>query len=157
MPILAKLDDSHVFGNLIFFDYCGDLSISSEISNELCYKYPGKYICVAFIKGGISNVSLRGKSIKKILEKIQHQIKCLENNPYENLPTWGFIEVLTNIKKFVSEIQECDDISSTKAKDTVKLSDNEKIDLLSALNYTWGEDEMSDKSYINLIKKVSDL
>lgn len=68
--ILAKLDDSSVFGNLIFFDYSGDLSISSEISNELCYRYPGKYIAVAFIKGGISNVSLRGKGVKKMLEKI---------------------------------------------------------------------------------------
>jgi len=68
--ILKKLDDKCIFGNLIFFDYSGDLSISSEISNEICYKYPGKYVAVAFIKSGVSNISLRGKNIKGILEKI---------------------------------------------------------------------------------------
>ena len=68
--IMSKVDESHIFGNLIFFDYSVDLSISAEIANELCYKYPEKYIAVAYIKGGISNISLRGKKIKKILEKI---------------------------------------------------------------------------------------
>ncbi len=42
-------------------------------------------------------------------------------------------------------------------KEPVKLSDDEKIDFLFALNYTWEKDEMSDKSYINLIKKVCEL
>lgn len=53
--------------------------------------------------------------------------------------------------------KELESYSLDKKKEPVKLSDNEKIDLLSALNYTWGEDVMSDKSYINLIKKVSEL
>lgn len=68
--ILSKLDESCVFGNLVFFDYAGDLSISAEIANELCYKYPSKYISVAYIKEGISNISLRGKRIKEILERV---------------------------------------------------------------------------------------
>ncbi len=60
----------NVSGNLLFFDYSGDLSISSEISNELSYLYPKKYIVVGYRKGIVTNISLRGKGVKKILEKI---------------------------------------------------------------------------------------
>ncbi len=59
----------NIFGNLIFFDYKGELSISAEIANQLSYHNKGKYIAVAYVKNGISNVSLRGKGIKGILEK----------------------------------------------------------------------------------------
>lgn len=71
--ILSKVKEDCIFGNLVFFDYSGDLSISAEIANELCFIYPDKYIVVAFIKGGISNVSLRGKNIKNILERVLKQ------------------------------------------------------------------------------------
>ena len=56
--------------NLVFFEYSGDLSISSEIANELSYLYPGRYIAVAYVKEGIVNISLRGKKIRGIFEKI---------------------------------------------------------------------------------------
>lgn len=62
-------------GSLIFFEYSGDLSISSDLSNELAYKNPGKYIAVAFKKGIKSNVSLRGKNIKKLLEELLPSFK----------------------------------------------------------------------------------
>ncbi|MDO8508847.1 MAG: hypothetical protein Q7S27_04140 [Nanoarchaeota archaeon] len=80
--IKRKYDDllerakSSQYEKIIFFDYTGDLSISSDIANELSYIYPKKYISVAFRKGGVSNVSLRGKGIRKILEKM---IKKFEN------------------------------------------------------------------------------
>lgn len=54
----------------LFFDYGGDLSISADIANELCYFYPQKYIAVAYKKEGVSNISLRGRNVKKILERI---------------------------------------------------------------------------------------
>ena len=54
----------------LFFEYSGDLSISSDIANELSYLYPKKYIAVAYKKGGVSNISLRGKNVRKILSKI---------------------------------------------------------------------------------------
>lgn len=46
--------------NVVFFQYGGDLSLSSNIANELFYRFPGKIIIVAFIKGAIANVSVRG-------------------------------------------------------------------------------------------------
>ena len=55
---------------MIFFDYSGEISISSDIANELSYRNPNKYIAVSYIKGPISNISLRGKNVKRILAKI---------------------------------------------------------------------------------------
>ncbi len=56
--------------NIIFFSYSGDLSISSDISNALSYRYQDAYIGVAYINGDIVNISLRGKNVKLILERI---------------------------------------------------------------------------------------
>lgn len=68
--LLIERAKEDVFGDLIFFDYAGDTSISSDLSNYLCYLYPEKYIAVAYMKGPISNISLRGKGVKNILEKL---------------------------------------------------------------------------------------
>jgi single-stranded DNA-specific DHH superfamily exonuclease len=58
-------------GNVLFFRYGGDLSISGELSNELSYNFPDKVIVVAYVKGIKINVSLRGKKVRKaFLESI---------------------------------------------------------------------------------------
>lgn len=62
-------------GKLIFFEYGGDLSISSEIANYLNYKYPKKYIVVAFRKGNVANISARGKNVRAILERVLKDVK----------------------------------------------------------------------------------
>lgn len=63
----AKLSvaDTH-----LIFNYSGNLSISSDLSNELSYLFPKKYICVAYSSGPLTNISLRGKEVKKILESL---------------------------------------------------------------------------------------
>ena len=45
---------------LVFFQYSGELSLSADLANELSYSFPGKVIIVAYIKGAIANVSIRG-------------------------------------------------------------------------------------------------
>ena len=45
---------------LVFFQYGGDMSLSADISNELSYRFPGKIIMVAYVKGNNANVSIRG-------------------------------------------------------------------------------------------------
>lgn len=47
-------------GKVVFFQYGGELSLSSNIANELSYRFPGKVVIVAYIKGAIANVSIRG-------------------------------------------------------------------------------------------------
>lgn len=68
--IIARRAMEEVSGKVIFFTYSGDLSISSEISNELYYNYPDKIIAVAYDNGGFVNISLRGSNVKGMIEKI---------------------------------------------------------------------------------------
>lgn len=60
---------------LVFFYYSGDLSISSDLSNNLTYIFPGKYVVVSYVKGDVASLSFRGKGVKKILEKILKEIE----------------------------------------------------------------------------------
>ena len=54
----------------MFYNYSGQLSISSDLSNELSYLFPKQYICVAYSSGPITNISLRGNNVKNILAEI---------------------------------------------------------------------------------------
>lgn len=55
---------------LLFFNYGGELSISSDISNELSYLYPKHIIFVAYSSGPITNISLRGKDVRGLINEI---------------------------------------------------------------------------------------
>ncbi|MDP2628842.1 MAG: hypothetical protein Q8P15_03010, partial [Nanoarchaeota archaeon] len=57
-------------GDLLFFEYGGTLSISSEISNELNHRFRDKYVVVAYRNQGIVNLSLRGNNVKEVLEDV---------------------------------------------------------------------------------------
>jgi single-stranded DNA-specific DHH superfamily exonuclease len=63
-------------GRIILLSYGGNLSISADLSNELSYLYPEKYILVAYKKGSITNISMRGKNVRAVLERV---LKNLEN------------------------------------------------------------------------------
>lgn len=54
-------------GKLLFFKYSGDLSISSDLSNELHYLFPKKIIVVLYLAASKINISVRGKNSRKIL------------------------------------------------------------------------------------------
>ncbi|MEK6825475.1 MAG: DHHA1 domain-containing protein [Nanoarchaeota archaeon] len=62
--------EKEVSENIIFFTYAGETSMSASIANYLCYHYPKRVVAVAYMKGEISNISLRGKGIRTILEKV---------------------------------------------------------------------------------------
>lgn len=57
-------------GKLVFFRYGGGTSMSSDLANELCYLNPDKYVIVAYTNGTISNLSIRGKNVSAMLNKI---------------------------------------------------------------------------------------
>jgi len=71
---LVESAKESISGNILFFEYSGDLSISSEIANELSYFYDKKYIVVAFNKQGICNLSIRGKGVRQVLEKVLKEL-----------------------------------------------------------------------------------
>lgn len=58
-----------VSAKILFFGYRGDLSISSDLANGLCQKFPEKIIVVGYISGAKVNISVRGKKIKEIILK----------------------------------------------------------------------------------------
>lgn len=51
---------------LIYFQYHGDLSLSSNISNQLKHEFPDKIIVVVYIKDNLANISLRGKNVRRL-------------------------------------------------------------------------------------------
>ena len=55
------------YKNLLYFQYGGDMSISSDLANQLSYEFSKKIIVVAYISGGKINISARGKNVKGII------------------------------------------------------------------------------------------
>jgi len=81
----------------LFFQYGGDMSISSDLANELIYLYPDKIIVVVYVSGAKANISARGKNIKKIILKA---IEGLEN------ATGGGHEEAVGAKVNISDLEE---------------------------------------------------
>jgi hypothetical protein len=65
-----------VKGDILFFQYGGDLSLSADIANELFFLFPNKLIVVSYIKGAKANISLRWE--KDVREVTLNAIKGLE-------------------------------------------------------------------------------
>ncbi len=51
---------------ILYFQYSGNLSISSNIANQLIYEFPEKIIVVVYLNQEIGNISLRGKEVLKL-------------------------------------------------------------------------------------------
>ncbi|MFH1585347.1 MAG: DHH family phosphoesterase [archaeon] len=82
---------------LLFFKYGGDLSISSDLANELTYLYPNRVIVVAYTTGIKANISGRGKSVKPLIMKA---INGLENS------TAGGHDVAVGAKVMIDDLEE---------------------------------------------------
>ena len=68
---------------LLFFQYAGDMSISSELSNELTYLFPEKIVVVVYVNGISANISIRGRiSVKgkKSRDILLEAIKDIEDS-----------------------------------------------------------------------------
>ncbi len=69
---------------LLFFQYAGDLSISADLSNELCYLFPKKIIVVAYITGIKANISARGEKVKSLILKSIEGLEGATGGGHEN-------------------------------------------------------------------------
>jgi oligoribonuclease NrnB/cAMP/cGMP phosphodiesterase (DHH superfamily) len=47
-------------GRVLYFQYGGTLSLSANLSNQLIYEFPDTVVIVAYIKGDVANISVRG-------------------------------------------------------------------------------------------------
>jgi len=71
-------------GRMIFFPYGGDLSISSDISNELSYLFKDKIVVVLYNKGSKVNISMRGKGVRDIFARAIKDIEGARGGGHEN-------------------------------------------------------------------------
>jgi len=70
----ALLEDNK--GKVIFFKYGGEMSISSDLSNELAYLFPEKFIVVIYENESKSTMAIRGKGVREVALEV---ISDLEN------------------------------------------------------------------------------
>ena len=70
---------------ILFFEYGGDLSVSSDLSNELKYLFPEKVIVVIYNKGdGESNMSIRGTKVREPLARVISDIDSAGGGGHED-------------------------------------------------------------------------
>jgi single-stranded DNA-specific DHH superfamily exonuclease len=78
------IESSEDYENLLFFKYAGDLSVSSDLSNELSYRFPNKTIAIVYITGINANISLRGKNIREGVLEVIAKLKNARGGGHEN-------------------------------------------------------------------------
>lgn len=85
---------------VIFFQYGGEMSLSANLANELYYRFPGKIIMVAFVKGDVANVSIRGREdVRKITLRAVKAIPGSTGGGHMNAT--GAKVMLKDLKEFV--------------------------------------------------------
>ena len=64
------IDKDRIDEKVLFFRYSGDMSISSELADELSYMLSEKLIVVAYVKDSFANISIRGNNARKFFEEV---------------------------------------------------------------------------------------
>lgn len=92
---------------VLFFQYAGDLSISSDLSNELSYMFPEKVIVVVYVAGVKANISIRGKKIREVILKIINDFQGATGGGHEDAVGVRIkIEDLEKFRKAIFEFVE---------------------------------------------------
>jgi single-stranded DNA-specific DHH superfamily exonuclease len=103
--ILDKAEaQAEITNKLFFFEYSGETSMSSEISNELRFKNGDKLVVVAYKKSEKTNLSIRGENAKKITLEAIKDIPNSSGGGHEKatgaqVPTEKLEEFKTNLLK----------------------------------------------------------
>ena len=88
---------------VLFFKYGGDFSMSSDLANELSYKFPDKIIVVVYDRGLKANVSMRGEDVKDLLSKAIKDFENARGGGHKNA-VGGQIQV-KDIEKFREKLE----------------------------------------------------
>ncbi|MBU2503773.1 MAG: DHH family phosphoesterase, partial [Nanoarchaeota archaeon] len=91
-------------GKILFFQYGGDLSISSDLSNELAYLFPEKLIVVLYLNGLKANISMRGKKARDTFLEAIKDIEGARGGGHE-MAVGGQISV-EDIAKFRENLEK---------------------------------------------------
>jgi len=74
----------NISGEILFFKYAGDTSMSSDIANGLKYAFPDKIIVVIYTKGVKANISARGKNVRDLILKTIEGFENATGGGHEN-------------------------------------------------------------------------
>jgi len=90
---------------VIFFQYGGDMSLSADLANELYYRFPGKVIMVAYVKGEVVNISIRGKfDVRNATIKAVKKLPGSTGGGHKNAT--GAKVMLKDLKNFVKVFED---------------------------------------------------
>lgn len=98
------IGEAQVHGSLVVVQYSGATSMSADIANKLSFLYPGNYILVAYCKGSVTNLSLRGKGVKKIFDALVPTFPGLLGGGHEDAV--GGRMVSASVEGFIKAFQE---------------------------------------------------
>ena len=94
-----------VGSKIIYFQYSGDLSLSSNLANQLIYEFSDKVIIVVYVKGEAANISMRGDfvNIREITLKAIKGLKSAKMGGHEHA-TGGKMGV-DDLKEFKKRVE----------------------------------------------------
>jgi nanoRNase/pAp phosphatase (c-di-AMP/oligoRNAs hydrolase) len=81
--LLAKARE-HAKGKLLYFQYGGDMSMSSNLANQLKYEFFDKFVVVIYVKEGSANISVRGDGARGIVLEAINEIEGATGGGHEN-------------------------------------------------------------------------
>jgi len=90
-------------GKILFFQYGGDLSLSSNLSNELSYLFPEKILVVAYLSGAKVSLSIRGEKIRDLLLESIKDLKNSSGGGHEN--ACGATVQMEDLEKFKENLE----------------------------------------------------
>lgn len=90
--------------DILFFQYAGDLSISSNLSDELSFLFPDKVIVVIYVRGIKANISIRGEKIREPLLKVLEKIEGATGGGHENAV--GAQVRIEDVEKFKEDFEK---------------------------------------------------
>ena len=82
--LLSKAKKEGLSGNLLFFKYAGETSMSADIANGLKFAFPEKVIVVCRTKGERVSLSIRGKGIREKIVKLIDKIPGATGGGHED-------------------------------------------------------------------------
>jgi single-stranded DNA-specific DHH superfamily exonuclease len=102
--LLSKALIEEKSGDIIFFKYGGETSISSDLSNELAYLFPEKLIVVIYENLEKMTMAIRGRGVRSIILKILPKLNGATGGGHENAVGMKINSLdLENFKKLFSE------------------------------------------------------
>lgn len=81
---LKKAREEFEGGEVLFFTYSGETSMSADIANRLSHEFQGKVIVVAFVKGARVNLSIRGLKIREKVLEVLKDLPLSSGGGHEN-------------------------------------------------------------------------